>query len=535
MRPCCSKKKSNLKEKGITNMGFGRRLVDDLQEVGWENGYISYVLLKNIMYSLKYELKDASVEEKHAFVQRHTSLCSFTSSLPSNLEELIMKLFRDDFNKTKQWFNDQVKMLSEQSERVLNKANSLFEDSVYLKYEANSDLEENQMRFLSDMARCIDECKALKKFQYINNYAASRLATKVKREFEVDKEFEFLPINGDKIKILHDQLKDAKHNFIFCSSSLHDYLNDCEQSLRTERIQAKLFRNEMYHVERTSHKRLRKLKRMTRLTFLDSDIQKTPFTAANLVLSGAFSIVSTLFASYCLTFQKQKAVFEEKGYFISASIDRAPGANIGTLGLNISLMLVAGAVSARHKIVKKHLKGMAWMVMNRFALVCGLSSVFAGMGVAAFRHEDNENAHNMFAFLFFTSSLTYIGSEAFLAGMNNLKRSKAEIYATKIIVTLLVASTLGFLIPQFYLIGYCREYVELLKNASPYQTLDADALSNCTALDGLSKYCVHRKEIKLFSAVNEIIAFVCITSWYAMYYLTFTKYKFHLHVHRLAV
>mmetsp|Transcript_11398 Transcript_11398/g.13064 ORF Transcript_11398/g.13064 Transcript_11398/m.13064 type:complete len:659 (+) Transcript_11398:416-2392(+) len=282
---------------------------------------------------------------------------------------------------------------------------------------------------------------------------------------------------------------------IMCSSSCyHDYLQDHLKQLDTTRTRAKLVRHE------------RQKKFSTRLTkLIDMETQIMP---SFLLLLGVVLVIFTLICTYYMSMSIYvdgdglTTVFDEKGYFISASIDRAPAANIGTLGLNLSLTFIGIAIFVKHKVVKKQLRGRVWMRTHRIACAFGMFAIFCGKGVAACQHEDLPVAHNVFAALFFTFSMLHVILETLL----DYEHKLSSRYLTKLrvfIATAVSVSVVLFITPMAYLIGICG-----------------------------GDLCPQRNEIRFFAAVFEIAGFCCLILWFATYYPLFRALQFQLHVHR---
>eukprot|EP00947_MAST-08B_sp_MAST-8B-sp1_P002572 g2572.t1 len=106
-------------------------------------------------------------------------------------------------------------------------------------------------------------------------------------------------------------------------------------------------------------------------------------------------------------------VFDEKGYFISASIDRAPASNLGTLGLSLTLSAMFWVCFIRHKIVKKQLIGHS-MLLHRTSYILSIISISGGFGIVSYQHHLGPVLHNFFALVFFVGGVSYVIMDTFL-------------------------------------------------------------------------------------------------------------------------
>ena len=97
--------------------------------------------------------------------------------------------------------------------------------------------------------------------------------------------------------------------------------------------------------------------------------------------------VVTFLSAYRITDRvSQGAQWEEKGYFLSAMIDLQPAANIGSLGLTLSLGSFLVVAFVRHKIVKKQLGAQRGVLLHRASITLAFIAAIGGDGVAAYQH-----------------------------------------------------------------------------------------------------------------------------------------------------
>mmetsp|Transcript_29533 Transcript_29533/g.36496 ORF Transcript_29533/g.36496 Transcript_29533/m.36496 type:complete len:560 (-) Transcript_29533:810-2489(-) len=323
----------------------------------------------------------------------------------------------------------------------------------------------NDMKTLTAFGVWVDTIHALERFIIINMEAIKKIVKKFNKRAWVL----FKPDSGygtnrrlkplDDMRILDElsQSLEAVHVLklnslevetrIMCTSSCyHEYLQSHLKQLDTTRTRDKLHRHE------------RQKKFSTRVTkFIDLETRLMP---SFLLILAIFLTFFTLICTYYISLgiyvddDRSTTVFDEKGYFISASIDRAPAANIGTLGLNLSLSFLGIAIFIKHKIVKKALRGKVWMRTHRIACALGIAGIFCGCGVAAFQHQDLPVTHNIFAATFFTFAMLHVLLETVIDYKHRLSsRFLRKIRAaTALLVTLCV---ILFITPMAYLIGVC--------------------------------------------------------------------------------
>jgi len=275
------------------------------------------------------------------------------------------------------------------------------------------------------------------------------------------------------------------------SSEYHDFVQDHLTQLQLQRHQEKLARCEA------------RSKMLTRLTrHIDMENQMRP---ATFLLVGVILPLVTLAITYYISFniyvdeEQQRTVFDEKGFFISTSIDRAPASNIGTLGLTTTLTMLSIIIFVKHKLVKKQLRGRNWMRTHRIATAFGLLSTFCGNGVAAFQHEANATAHNTFAGLFFLFGMIHVVMETLI----DYKFSLSMPVTRKLRLltsALLIFCVAGFLLPMSYVISH--------------RSLDREVA----------------RRWKQVAATFEVGAFVLFCLWFASYYAVLRASQFKLHV-----
>lgn len=372
-------------------------------------------------------------------------------------------------------------------------------------------LSTQEMEVLSGFANLYTEAAAVERFLLVNIQAVRRIVLKL-TDFLESRKHTFLPAAhvklssasrkalgrlGRRLQSVQSMRQELSHadGEIMCSSSCyHEYVHDHIRQLETLRFRRKLARFEAG----TKHPRLTKA---TKFLDLESQLRPTQFLSTSV-----WMVFSTLFLTYLMTYvDKNNTVFSEKGYFISSSIDQAPAANVGTLGLNLSLCLIGIVIFVKHKIVKKQLRGRVWMRTHRLSCGLGIAGVFFGMGVAAFQHQDLPFWHNLCAACFFLFSLFHILMETFVDHWHDLSTIRLGKARTRL-AGLTVLGVLGFLIPMAYIISM--------------GPLLGDEF---------------RTRTKFFAAVCELLAFGCLVGWFATYYSTFQEYSFQLHVHRRLV
>ena len=116
--------------------------------------------------------------------------------------------------------------------------------------------------------------------------------------------------------------------------------------------------------------------------------------------------VVTFLSAYRITDRvSQGAQWEEKGYFLSAMIDLQPAANIGSLGLTLSLGSFLVVAFVRHKIVKKQLGAQRCVLLHRASITLAFIAAIGGDGVAAYQHSASRTVHNIFAATFVLCAL----------------------------------------------------------------------------------------------------------------------------------
>jgi len=274
-------------------------------------------------------------------------------------------------------------------------------------------------------------------------------------------------------------------------STFYDYVVDTKTQLQMERRREQLVKVE----ERQEI--------LTRLTqHIDLDNHTIP---ANFLVIGVVLPLVTLAATYYISMgiyvdeAKSDTVFDEKGWFISASIDRAPAANIGTLGLTTTLSFLAVIIFLKHKIVKKQLRGRVFMRTHRVATLLGMMSIFCGNGVAAFQHQWHAAAHNSFATGFFFLGMIHVVLETVLDYTLQLSTSFTRKLRAIIALVLILCVTM-FLGLMGYVLVYPveDEYVLML--------------------------------FKNVAAAFEVGAFICFVIWFGSYYMLLKSSQFELHV-----
>ena len=141
------------------------------------------------------------------------------------------------------------------------------------------------------------------------------------------------------------------------------------------------------------------------------------------------------------------SLFEARGFFLSASIDKPPAANIGTLGLSISLTIIAGVMYLKHKMVSKQLRGL-WTFSHRVSLFFGMLSYVGGMGVGAYQYHLDKNLHLAYAGVFFISALIHMAFEVILMTVLELEdpQTLRVRQAIAAICTLLCPAMIGCLL-----------------------------------------------------------------------------------------
>ncbi|GBG34419.1 Phosphate system positive regulatory protein PHO81 [Hondaea fermentalgiana] len=278
------------------------------------------------------------------------------------------------------------------------------------------------------------------------------------------------------------------------SSVFHDFILDQRTQLHAQRQQEKLARVEA---------RSKMLTRLTRHIDMENQMRPASFLMAGVILPlVTLAITYYISSTIYIDDEMSMTIFDEKGFFISASLDVAPASNIGTLGLTTTLSMLSVIIFVKHKLVKKQLRGRNWMRTHRIATAFGLLSTFCGNGVAAFQHNAHAAAHNTFAALFFVFGMIHVVMETLLDLRFSLSMPMTR-KARLLISVLLIVSVMGFLGPMTY----------VLVERPPKEV---------------------GRFYKKIAASFEITAFACFVFWFGSYYSVLKASQFKLHVvHRV--
>lgn len=543
-------------------MKFTRRFEEDLQDVGWESYYLQYKKLKQaiLFISLIYTSDDIRNKpsvlkkiksaityssfsvEKQLEVKQPTSLQS-SSNIKNDIDKnsylqkavkIVNSFLTSDaeldidisIDNGKSVFLEQlekalvveIKKIETFSTNVLNDVNTLkletltdlgkllntsnLAEHVHMEYIFR--LTDEEKNILSNFAFLVIQVESICKFLFVNSAAIKRLVDKVSSLVDLNGEEAFLSRvmkHNERIEnklaevtLLKVELEQVSGSLMCSSSCYYEYLQDHIKSLETYRFRTKLTR---YETELQSTQTYQKMRRFARLLDLEANLRPHQFLATCVHL-----VFGTLFATYAITYvDKQNTVFDERGYFISASIDQQPAANIGSLGLNISLCLIGMIIFVKHRITNKQLRQRVWMSTHRVSYIVGISSVLAGMGVAAFQCRSFPKTHNIFAAFFFILGTIFVILETIIERKNKLATYRETLVRT-CLALLVFVSVLTFL--------FCEIYLRLSTGVSIEQK--------------------HR--IRVVGAVFELLGFSSLVLWFGTFYSTFTNYNFQLHVHR---
>ena len=141
--------------------------------------------------------------------------------------------------------------------------------------------------------------------------------------------------------------------------------------------------------------------------------------------------VVTFLSAYRITDRvSQGAQWEEKGYFLSAMIDLQPAANIGSLGLTLSLGSFLVVAFVRHKIVKKQLGAQRCVLLHRASITLAFIAAIGGDGVAAYQHSASRTVHNIFAATFVLCALAHFCLECFIEWRGALSSFGVRLFHT---------------------------------------------------------------------------------------------------------
>ncbi|EGD74041.1 hypothetical protein PTSG_05735 [Salpingoeca rosetta] len=268
-----------------------------------------------------------------------------------------------------------------------------------------------------------EQAEALRRFVVVNQAALSKIIKKFERRVlactrvpaDHTRTLRALVLQcaqGDsmeRLQQLQTDLRELGDELMISSSAFHEYV--C--SLRTQ-YWAQLAEHQAQAKETRHFTAKPRAKRLASLT----DFRQT-FSPAIMLVVETIIAVGTLVSTYTLSSniivdkETNMTVFEKKGYFISASIDKSPASHIGTLGLSISCFGLAAIVLVRHKLMKRLLAGRATL-LHRFSLFLALISLFSGAGVAAYQHHLHKLGHNTFAVLFFILAMIHVGIDNFI-------------------------------------------------------------------------------------------------------------------------
>ena len=274
---------------------------------------------------------------------------------------------------------------------------------------------------LERLATAITSTKKLRKFVVVNKEALRKIVKKYKRWHSGGTELIGVRLQcagqdqaarlaraWDSVRKLNDEL------FLSCSS-YYEYLQDTRhlQKKHTQRLK-----------RRTDSDAILRKSRLARMIGVDSyrriNVESTFEPAVLLALVLIVPLVTfatTYFISSNMLDDDSNPdslpLFAARGYFLSASIDKPPASNIGTLGLSISLTIIAVVMFLKHKMVSSQLRGL-WTFSHRVSLTFGMLSYVGGMGVAAYQYNLDKNLHLAFAGIFFVSALIHMLFEVIL-------------------------------------------------------------------------------------------------------------------------
>jgi hypothetical protein len=275
-------------------------------------------------------------------------------------------------------------------------------------------------------------------------------------------------------------------------STYYDFVVDTKTQLIEQRQMDKQARNEQ---------RKHMLTRLTTHIDVEKQMRFSTVLAAGVLLP-LLTLVVTYWISSTIYVDEHGlvSVLQHKGWFISASIDRAPASNIGTLGLTTTLSMLTVIIFVKHNFVKMQLRGRAYMFTHRIATGLGLLSCFCGNGVAAFQHMDHATAHNTFAVTFFVLGMLHVVLETYLdlrLGLSLPRTRQLRLGASGA----LVLCVLFFIGPMGYVLSHGSDMCE--------------------------------QDIywwKLIAAFFEVSALACFLIWFASYHHVFRALQFKMSV-----
>mmetsp|Transcript_15155 Transcript_15155/g.26703 ORF Transcript_15155/g.26703 Transcript_15155/m.26703 type:complete len:560 (-) Transcript_15155:3170-4849(-) len=524
-------------------MKFGRRLEEDLQEVGWEEHYVRYRRLKKL-------IKILGVADEETFDEDYVGSGALERFMNGGEEweaarslrcfqckrcRVFALMIRVDILSVKSFLRETLAVLKATFVGSVQPAL----DELLNVYKSDDGREEEptlypdcpEIKPLAAFAVWVDTLQALRKYVAVNNEALKKIMKKYKKQvfsqtttpcgpkcaskkfFEEnrsrnlymvnDNRGVLLPIDvfGDMTNCLDTDIEllnelefmgfslDTK--LMIDCSVFHDFVADHLIQLTHQRVHDKHARVEANKIAIT---------RWSRVIDLENQIVPSAFLAVGVTLP-LFTLACTYYISAQIDIGGKGNIFEQQGYFISSSIDRAPASNVGTLGLTTTLMLLSNIVFVKHKLVKKSLRARKWMRTHRIATLVGMLSTFCGNGVAAFQYQFQPAAHNTFAACFFVFGMIHVVLETWLDVYHELSAPTTRRFRLFIAI-LLILCVLAFLGPMTYVLIY------------------EDSLT-----PGYVRW------LKDVAACFEVIAFACLVAWFSTYYSTLKSSKFALHVH----
>jgi len=448
---------------------FGNRLVDSLMDAAWAKYYVPYSDIKAMLLE---DDEDALLSGADFF----DALC---------------------LEKVDEFYFSKVRWLRDATDNAIPALRNLLKDSDTISTEPAVCEGTNTATLLSSFAKIISVAKRLRTFVVVNEEALRKIVKKYIRRRGSGKtslpkvalacsDAKEKEAFGRTLRSIYE-LKDTIQ--VSCSS-YYEYLQDSRILLFKQRERLR---------HRTKSSKILEKSVLARMIGVDAyrklNVESTLQPVALLfymLLVPMLTFMTTYYISAGLKHEDGNedslSLFEARGYFLSSSIDKPPAANIGTLGLSVSLTIIAVVIFIKHKCVSKQLRGI-WTFTHRMSLSFGLLSYIGGMGVAAYQHHLDKTLHLLFAGIFFISAVVHMTFEVILMSVLKLDGPRALRFRQVLVVMCLV------LCPT--MIG-CLFYSRRFTRFSPEHLLFRD-----------------------LSASAEIMMFVSLLLYFASYYSTF--------------
>eukprot|EP00055_Hartaetosiga_balthica_P005055 m.14213 g.14213 ORF g.14213 m.14213 type:complete len:607 (-) comp4274_c0_seq2:364-2184(-) len=430
-------------------MKFGRRLLHGLKEKHWEEHYVDYDKLKaqvrQISDAPPYDqphlvrglISDLRKQASHVDTYFFATLSKLEASLSSCRCGMVVEEAR--INSTLAIYTTSNAFLLERKESSLSNTISLDRDYCH-----HHSLHKHIIRLVSSKEHSWDETdpfvvgnialeshiqeyvnifqqvRALRRLAIVNNVALEKLVKKIVRHISRDviptSLFSSLALKcndsnaKDRLQTLHTHLQQIDDDVLVCSTSVHEYITSLGVQYMAQHLDHKTLQRERGLIDKGETTTLQ----IASLTNFRNNLKPSYVLIFQTIIS-----TLTLLTTYTLSNkifvdeQKTRSILEEKGYFISASMDMSPASHVGTLGLTMVTFGLLFTVFVRHKMMKRLLHGRS-MLLHRLSITVAITSIFCGLGVAAFQHHLYTIVHNLFAALFFLLGVLHIVLEVYL-------------------------------------------------------------------------------------------------------------------------